>query len=141
MKLFFDTSVLVPVFLAKHMHHAASKAAFQQGRREDRSCGAHSLAEFYATFTRLSEQVQRLDGNEVLVMIGEILERLSVVALTSDEYASTIQDAARDGVAGATICDALLARCAMKARADVIYTWNLKHFQQFPEIRSRVRTP
>src|SRR5271155_5303906 len=103
------------------MHHNASKAAFQQGRREDRSCGAHS--------------------NDVLVSIGEILGRLSIVALTAEEYVLAIHDAARDGVVGATIYDALLARCAMKAQADVIYTWNLKHFRQFPEIRSLVRTP
>jgi predicted nucleic acid-binding protein len=138
--LFFDTSVLVPVFLAKHMHHTASKAAFQQGRREERSCAAHSLAEFYATFTGFPNKFSA-DGNDVLVSIGEILERLSIVTLTGDEYVTTIQDAARDGVIGATIYDALLARCAIKAQADVIYTWNVKHFQQFPEVRSRVRTP
>jgi predicted nucleic acid-binding protein len=76
-----------------------------------------------------------------VVSIGEILERVSIVALTADEYVLAIRDAARDGVTGATSYDALLARCAIKSQADVIYTWNLKHFQQFPEIRSRVRTP
>ena len=140
MKLFFDSSVLVPAFLSEHVHHATSKAAYQQGRREDCSCGAHSLAEFYSTFTRVPIRF-RLDGNEVLLMIGDILEKLSIVTLTGDEYVSTIQDAVRDGVAGGAIYDALLARCAIKSQADVIYTWNLKHFQQFPEIRSRVRTP
>lgn len=140
MKLFFDTSVLVPVFLTKHTHHTASKAAFQQGHREDRSCGAHSLAEFYATFTGFTNKFSA-DRDDVLVSIGEVLERVSIVALTADEYVLAIQGAARDEVTGATIYDALLARCAIKAQADVIYTWNLKHFQQFPEIRSRVRTP
>ena len=140
MKLFFDTSVLVPVFLAKHMHHSASKAAFRQGRREDRSCGAHSLTEFYSTLTRLPGKFSA-DRDDVLISIGEILESVSIVALTAEEYVSAIQDAARDGVGGATIYDALLVRCAIKAQADVVYTWNLKHFQQFPEIRSRVRTP
>jgi len=139
-KFFFDTSVLVPVFLSKHVHHSASKAAFQQGRREDRICAAHSLAEFYATFTRFPNKLSA-DSNDVLLGIGEILERVSVVALTAQEYVAAIQDGARDGVVGATIYDALLARCAIKAHADVIYTWNLKHFQQFAEIRSRVRTP
>jgi predicted nucleic acid-binding protein len=74
-------------------------------------------------------------------MIGDILERLSIVTLTADEYVLAIQDAASDGVVGATIYDALLARCAIKAQADVIYTWNLRHFERFPEMRSRVRTP
>jgi predicted nucleic acid-binding protein len=139
-KLFFDSSVLVPAFLTEHIHHAASKAAYQPGRREDRSCGAHSLAEFYSTFTGFQNRF-RLDSNEVLLMIGDILEKLSIVALAAEEYVLAIQDAARDGVVGGTIYDALLARCAVKAQAEVIYTWNVKHFQQFPEIRSRVRTP
>jgi predicted nucleic acid-binding protein len=139
-KLFFDTSVLVPVFLTKHAHHSASKAAFQQGRREDRSCGAHSLAEFYSAFTRLPGKFSA-DSNDVLVSIGEILERVSIVALTAEEYLLALQDAARDGVVGATIYDALLARCAIKAQADVVYTWNIKHFRQFPAIKSRIKTP
>jgi predicted nucleic acid-binding protein len=139
-RLFFDTSVLIPVFITEHVHHTASKAAYRQGRREDQSCGAHSLAEFYCTFTRLPSKF-RLDGNEVLLMIGDILEKLSIVTLAPQEYVSTIEDAVRDGVVGATIYDGLLARCAVKAQANVIYTWNLKHFQHFPEIRSRVRTP
>lgn len=140
MKLFFDSSVLVPAFLVEHVHHAASRAAYQQGCREDRSCGAHSLAEFYCTFTRLPGKF-RLDGSEVLLMIGDMLEKLSIVTLAPEEYVSAIQDAVRDGVVGATIYDAVLARCAMKAQADVIYTWNIKYFQQIPAIRSRVRTP
>jgi predicted nucleic acid-binding protein len=108
-KLFFDTSVLVPVLLTRHGHHAASKAAFQQGCREDRSCGAHSLAEFCAAFTRLPGKF-RADSNDVLVSIGEILERVSSVALTGEEYLLAIQDAVRGAVVGATIYDALLAR-------------------------------
>ena len=82
-----------------------------------------------------------MDGSEILLMVGDILENLSIVTLAPDEYVATIQDAVRDQIVGATIYDALLARCAMKAEADVIYTWNLKHFQQFPDIRSRARTP
>ena len=96
MNLFFDSSVLVPVFLPKHIHHTASKAAFQQGRREDRSCGAQSLDEFYSTFTGFPNRFSA-DRNDVLLSIGDILEHLSIVTLTPDEYVLAIQDAARDG--------------------------------------------
>jgi predicted nucleic acid-binding protein len=139
-KSFFDTSVLVPVYAGEHEHHAASKAAFIRGSREDRSCSVHSLAEFYSTLTRLPNR-HRVDGDKALLFIADILEHLSLVALTAEECISFIQNAARDGIVGGTIYDALLARCAIKAHADVIYTWNLKHFEQFAEIRSRVRTP
>jgi predicted nucleic acid-binding protein len=44
---------------------------------------------------------------------------------------------------GGTVYDALLARCALKVRAEVLYTWNVKHFQQLglEEIVKRIRTP
>ena len=43
---------------------------------------------------------------------------------------------------GWRIYDALLLQCALKAKADVIYTWNLKHFQQLaPNIASTIKTP
>ncbi len=140
MKLFFDTSVLIPVFAKEHVHHAASKEAFRQGRREDRSCSAHTLAEFFATLTRLPGK-HRLDGSDAFLLIEDILRNAEIVALTADEYVTAIQDAAGSGVGGGTVYDALLILCAVKAEADVIFTWNLKHFQRFPEVRSRIRTP
>ena len=46
------------------------------------------------------------------------------------------------GIDGRTLYDYLIAFCALKAGADVIYTWNLKHFQQFgPEILGRLQSP
>jgi predicted nucleic acid-binding protein len=46
------------------------------------------------------------------------------------------------GVIGGAIYDALIAHCALKARAEKIYTWNIHQFRQFgPEIEKRLRTP
>jgi predicted nucleic acid-binding protein len=43
---------------------------------------------------------------------------------------------------GGTIYDALLVHCAFKAKAEIIYTWNVKHYGQFGlEAAKRVRTP
>lgn len=141
MKFFFDTSVLLPCFLEDHEHHEASLRAFLKAGKEQASCGAHSLAEFYATATRLPGR-HRLSGEQVMLFLGNVRERLTVVTLTADEYYSALKEAAAAGVVGGTIYDALLARCAMKAEAEYIYTWNLKHFQRFsPDIIKRLRTP
>jgi predicted nucleic acid-binding protein len=51
MKAFFDTPVLVPVFYGNHIHHQASRALFIRFDRSTGCCGAHSLAEVYATLT------------------------------------------------------------------------------------------
>ena len=40
------------------------------------------------------------------------------------------------------IYEALIARCAVKAAADAVYTWNLRHFAQFgAAIAARLKTP
>jgi hypothetical protein len=65
-----------------------------------------------------------------------------MVTLTADEYSATIEDAASRGLASGRIDDALLLRCAAKAKADVIYTLNLRHFRAIhPALASRMRTP
>ncbi len=77
-----------------------------------------------------------------MLFLEEIRQRLAVVALDEEEYYAAIEQASALGVIGGTIYDALLARCALKARADTIYTWNVKHFQQFgPEVTRRLKTP
>jgi predicted nucleic acid-binding protein len=69
-------------------------------------------------------------------------EHLTIVSLTSDEYFRAIQQAAANGIVGGTIYDALLAACAMKAKAETIYTDNERHFRMFgPDVASRVKKP
>lgn len=141
MKFFFDTSVLLPCFFEEHKHHEASVRIFLEADKKQGCCGAHSLAELYATATRYPGN-PRLSGEQVLLFVENILERLTVITLTADEYVGTLKEAAAAGVVGGTTYDALLGRCALKAEAENIYTWNLKHFQQFsPDIVKRLRTP
>jgi predicted nucleic acid-binding protein len=141
MKYFFDTSVLIPCFFEAHQHHEASLRVFLKADKKQACFGAHSLAEFYATATRYPGR-HLLSGEQVFLFLENIVERLTIVTLTADEYYGTLKEAAATGIVGGTIYDALLARCALKADADYIYTWNMKHFQQFSsDIVKRVRTP
>lgn len=53
-----------------------------------------------------------------------------------------LDESAAAGVSGGGIYDAVIGRCAIKARAQAIYTWNVKHFARLgPEIAARVKTP
>jgi predicted nucleic acid-binding protein len=140
-RAFFDSSVLVPVFLEDHEHHERSLRVFVDATKRQDCCAAHSLAEVYATLTRLPGR-HRLSGEQVLLFLDNIRERLTIVALTVDEYYAAIREAADAGVVGGTIYDALIARCAVKAKADTVYTWNTRHFEQLgPVIAERLRTP
>jgi len=141
MRTFFDTSVLIPVFLEDHEHHEPSFEAFVKADRQHATCAAHSLAEFYAVVTRLPGR-HRLGGDQALLFIQEIRERLSVIALTSDEHFAALQSAAALGIVGGTVYDVLLAHCAVKANAATLLTWNVKHFGQFDRSPiKRVQTP
>lgn len=141
MRAFFDTSVLVPVFLEDHEHHERSLKAFVGADRRRDYCAAHSLAEVYATMTRLPGR-HRLSGEQVLLFLENIREHLALIALTGQEHHATIREAAEAGIIGGTIYDALIARCALKAKVDAVYTWNTRHFEQFgPAIAKRLRMP
>lgn len=141
MRVFFDTSVLIPVFLEDHQHHDASIKLLLKTDKKNGWCAAHSLAEVYSALTRLPGK-HRLSSEQALLFLQDLTERLSTIALTADEYYQAIKTAAANGIVGGTTYDALLMHCALKVEAEIIYTWNIRHFRQLgAEISKRLRTP
>ena len=133
--------MLIPTFLEDHEHHEASLSAFLKADRPSASCAAHSLAEVYSTLTRLPGR-HRLSGEQVLLFLENIRERLTLVTLDPEEYFRAVQEAAAAGIVGGAINDALLAQCALKSRAETIYTWDVKRFQRInSEIAPRMKMP
>jgi predicted nucleic acid-binding protein len=77
-----------------------------------------------------------------MLFLADIKSRLTPIALTPEEYFAAISEYSAMGVVGGAIYDALIARCALKARAEKIFTWNIRHFRQFgPEVEKKLRTP
>jgi hypothetical protein len=67
---------------------------------------------------------------------------LSAEAGNKDEYYGTIALAAEQGLSSGRIYDALILRCAVKVKAEVVFTWNLRHFRAInPHLAARIRTP
>jgi len=140
-KAFLDTSVLVATFYAEHENHLPSVDLFLRFEKKDVCCGAHSLAEVYSTLTGMPGQ-RRVSGDEALLFLGDIRERLTLVALDEHEYFQMVEASAAGGLAGGAVYDAILGHCAIKAKAEVIYTWNTKDFLRLsPAIASRVKKP
>lgn len=84
----------------------------------------------------------RVSGDEALLFPGNIRDRLTIVTLDPVEYFAAVEGAAALGATGGGIYDALIASCALKAKAQSIYTWNVKHFRRLgPDIAPRVKTP
>lgn len=133
--------MLVPVFYGDHVHHQASLNLFIRFENSGGCCGAHSLAEVYSTLTRMPGRY-RISGEQAMLFVGSIRERLSIIALTSQEYADALETAATRGIVGGGIYDAMLAHCAIKAKAETIYTWNERHYAQCgSNVMERLRTP
>jgi predicted nucleic acid-binding protein len=131
----------VPAFVEEHVHHELSLAAFLRADKKTGCCSAHSLVEFYAVVTRLPGR-DRISSDQVLLLVQNIRDRLAIISRSSEDRFAVLERAAAARVFGGTIYDILLAHCALKASAEILYTWNVKHFQHFGgEIATRVRTP
>lgn len=141
MKEFFDTSVLVAAFWGGHRDHAASIKLLGAANKKQSACALHTLAEVYAAMTALPIRPM-LPPEQVMLFVQEVRDRLTLVPLDESEYFETIQQAASAGFTSGRVSDALLLRCAVKVKAQTIYTWNLKHFQALaPGLAARIRTP
>ena len=140
MKRFFDSSVLIPVFYADHPHHASSTKLFLAAGKAD-FCALRTVGEVYATLTGLPLR-PRITGSEGIRIVGQIRERLTLISLSEDEYFSALQLASGESIIGAANYDALIAKCALKAGAEVLLTWNVKDFIRFgASVAPLVKTP
>jgi predicted nucleic acid-binding protein len=140
-RAFLDTSVLISTFYAHHQFHQPSIDLFLRFNKSDACCGAHSLVEIYSSLTGRTGR-ERVSADEAMLFLGNVQERLTIVGLDDQEYFKALEACAALGIAGSGIYDALLAHCALKAKAQVIYTWNAKDFTRLgPEISGRAKTP
>ena len=141
MRYFFDTTVLVAGVLEEHEHHEPSFSALSTASRTSAFCATHNVAEVFATLTRYPGK-QRLSAEQALLALTAIESRFTIVALETREYLAAIRRFAAIGITGGTIYDGLMAACAVKAKVDVLYTWNIGHFMLLgDEVARNVRTP
>lgn len=141
MNLFFDTNVLVALTNADHPHHTRAFHRYERAGDDSLYCGAHSLAEFYAISTRLPGELQLVPAQCILA-IDRLADQFHAVTLTASEYLATIRHVADLGMPGGIVYDAILMACARKCKADVIYTFNERHFTRVaPDLADRIRTP
>jgi predicted nucleic acid-binding protein len=140
-KAFLDTSVLVASFYADHEHHEASIDLLSRQNKLTACTAARCLAEVFSVVTGVLGK-NRASPDEALLFLRDVRERLTIVALDENEYFETLEGAPASGIIGDAIHDAVIAKCALKANAQAIYTWNTKHFSRLGDhIAPRVRVP
>ena len=141
MKEFFDTSVFIAAFQGDHAQHEPSLRLLAAANKKHSAGAVHSLAEVFSVMSVLPVKPV-IPAEQVLLFLHEIRERCTLITLDEAEYFETIQRTAEQGFVSGRVYDALLLRCAAKAKAETIYTWNVKHFQALaPELAGRICTP
>ena len=141
MKRFFDISVLVAVFYGDHPAHEAAIQCCRDANPRTAFCAAHSVAELYAVMTRLPVR-PAIAPEQCMLFVDDVRERCTLAGLTSAEYVATVANAAKAGLAGGKIYDALILACARKAGAEVVYTLNAKDFERIaPDLAGRIQVP
>jgi predicted nucleic acid-binding protein len=139
--IFLDTSVWVAGFADWHPYHNASRLLLAGAKGQNLACAAHSLAEVYATLTRLPGEL-RAHPRAAMQFLETIQRRATVISLDAREYVETIDCVSSRGMGGAVVYDALQLACARKADVERIYTWNLRHFRAIaPDLAQRIVAP
>jgi predicted nucleic acid-binding protein len=99
-----------------------------------------TLGEVYAVLTGFSVR-PRITGADGMVILEQIRAKVTIISLSEQEYVSAIQSVS-ETIVGAAAYDALIARCAIKAQADVLLKWNTRDFTRFgANIARLVKTP
>jgi predicted nucleic acid-binding protein len=144
MKVYFDTNVLVAALKFEHVHHASSFSAVNGVRRGDVEgyTSAQALAEVYSVMTR-APFVVPVYPDEALAMIQQsVVPSFHIIDVTGQSYLAAIAACANAGWKGGRVHDAVHVQAATQAQCDLIYTYDVAHFQSVaPEWGSRIQRP
>lgn len=102
---------------------------------------AHALAESFAVLTRLPAPYRISPADALALLDRNFIGRTRVVALDVHGYHALLRRAGSEGISGGRIYDAVIAACALKARAATLLTFNASHFEGYSAAGLAVVTP
>jgi predicted nucleic acid-binding protein len=132
---FFDTSVLIAAGQTTHVHHKQSFERLAAAKKARCLCSPH-LSGSLRCDDGDSAQAAHPAGRDFDFHSSSPCPPPPITLLNA------VQDTAERGLTSGKIYDALLLACAAKSNAQVIYTWNLKHFRAIaPHLAERLQNP
>jgi len=143
-RILFDTSVIVAAMVETHPFHKQALPWLQKAKEKDFELviAAHTLAELYAVLSTLPVRPRISPGIAWDLIHGNIESTAKIIALTPSEYSLTIKAMSEKGFSGGIIYDALIAKAALKAKADRLLTLNKKDFEKIvPDNDIILKTP
>ena len=143
MKVLFDTNMLVAAMIEAHSHYGISFPWVQKVRNGEISgyVSTHFLAELYSVLTRLPLP-KPLSAEQAYHGITNNLKEFNTINLDRNDYLKVLEHISQLHITGGGIYDALIAQAALKAKVDILLTFNPKHFTRLgEEIASLVQDP
>ena len=133
MTSYFDTSILLPVIYGDHELHETALALI----RDNASKGTiatttlHTFAELYTGLTKPGKGRPNMDlAATRKVLIESVSQQMTLVELDMQDYQKAIDRCVDLNLTGAVIYDALHYQAALKIKADILYTDNLRDFNR-----------
>ncbi|MGA3318069.1 MAG: PIN domain-containing protein [Candidatus Korobacteraceae bacterium] len=145
MDIFFDTTVLVAASSQSHPHHQQAFPALRRVAtgRDKGFISTHSIAEVYASLTRLPVEPRIHPMEAARIVTDNLLPHFETVPVSKTDYLGALTVMKDGGWSGAKIYDVLLLGCAAKCSVDRIYTFNLADFRLLApaSLRGKVCAP
>ena len=128
-----DTSCIVAAILTPHPHHVRAVAAINGllERGYNMLVVGHTLLEAYSTLTRMPPPVRVEPALAIEVLEQALIERGTVITLSSDDYVTALHGFIKAGVLGGQVYDASIVACARARGAEILLTFNERHFRRF----------
>lgn len=129
MRIFFDSNVLIAAVLESHANHGPSRELLDCAIRSELgpSISAHGLAETYSQLTSIPQL--RVSPHFAVASMMRDAQRMKVVSLEARDYIKCLAESRELSLTGGRIYDLLHVTAAAKIRANLIATWNAKHFK------------
>jgi len=128
-----DTSCMVAAVCTWHEHHGRAAAELNRrlSLREAMIVAAPALLEAYAVLTRLPPPHRPSAFDALALLDTNFMRAGRTVALDATAYRTLLRQAPTEGITGGRAYDAVIARCALRAKASSLLTFNARHFLPF----------
>ena len=126
-----DSNCLIALLCAWHAHHERTTAAYDHLRKARRKCvlPVPAWLEAFSVITRLPAPY-RVDAATARSALNGVLDNAVLVPVSATAARSAVDAVTACGAAGGRVYDALIACSAHEAGAEILLTWNVKHFKE-----------
>ena len=128
-----DTTCIVAALMEAHPHHDRAITALNDllDQGYEMFLVGHTLFEAYSSLTRMPPPLRIEPAAAVAAIAAAFIDLGTVVALDPDEYVATLQGFVDDSVLGGQVYDASIVTCARARGAEILLTFNERHFRRF----------